>query len=166
MTVGRPERDTRETADTLIYTSYMHIQVTDGLPRRNRMEQLEGLQEVMGCPCLRIRRATRHVTQLYDRILADAGLTANQFGLLAYLMRSELAGEGGISIGGLAERVGVDPTTLNRNLKPLEGKGLVRDARGGVDARMRKVTITPKGKLALQRALPLWRQARTHVEKA
>jgi len=130
------------------------------------MEELEELRDVLGCPCLRIRRATRHVTQLYDRILADAGLTANQFGLLAYLMRSELAGEGGISIGGLAEQVGVDPTTLNRNLKPIEGKGLVRDARGGIDARMRKVRITAKGKLALQRALPLWRKARMHVEKA
>jgi DNA-binding MarR family transcriptional regulator len=28
------------------------------------------------------------------------------------------------------------------------------------------VTITKKGKLALQKALPLWRQARNHVEKA
>lgn len=130
------------------------------------MEQLKELREVMGCPCLRIRRATRHITQLYDRILADAGLTANQFGLLAYLVRAELAGESGLSIGNLAERAGVDPTTLNRNLKPLEGKGLVRDARGSTDARLRMVTITQKGKLALQKALPLWLQARMHVEKA
>jgi DNA-binding MarR family transcriptional regulator len=130
------------------------------------MEALKELREVMGCPCLRIRRATRQITQLYDRTLAGAGLTANQFGLLAYLAGAELAGEGGISIGNLAERAGVDPTTLNRNLKPLEGKGLVKDARGGVDARIRMVTITQKGKLALQKALPLWRQARKHVEKA
>jgi DNA-binding MarR family transcriptional regulator len=130
------------------------------------MEELKGLREVMGCPCLRIRRATRHITQLYDRILAEAGLTANQFVLLAYLTGAELAGESGISIGNLAERVGVDPTTLNRNLKPLEGKGLVRDARGGMDARVRMVTVNQKGKLALQKALPLWRQARKHVEKA
>jgi DNA-binding MarR family transcriptional regulator len=130
------------------------------------METRKELREVMGCPCLRIRRATRQITQLYDRTLAEAGLTANQFGLLAYLVAAELADEGGISIGNLAERAGVDPTTLNRNLKPLEGKGLVRDARGGMDARIRMVTITQKGKLALQKALPLWRQARTHVEKA
>jgi DNA-binding MarR family transcriptional regulator len=130
------------------------------------MEELKELREVLGCPCLRIRRATRQITQLYDRILAEAGLTANQFGLLAYLIAAELSGDSGISIGNLAERVGVDPTTLNRNLKPLEGKGLVRDARGGIDARIRMVTITKKGKLALQKALPLWRQARNHVEKA
>ena len=130
------------------------------------MVELKELREVMGCPCLRIRRATRQITQLYDRILTGAGLTANQFVLLAYLTGAELAGESGISIGNLAERVGADPTTLNRNLKPLEGKGLVRDARGGMDARMRMVTVTQKGKLALQKALPLWRQARKHVEKA
>jgi DNA-binding MarR family transcriptional regulator len=130
------------------------------------MEAWKELREVMGCPCLRIRRAARQITQLYDRTLAEAGLTANQFGLLAYLVAAELAGQGGISIGNLAERAGVDPTTLNRNLKPLEGKGLVKDARGGLDARMRMVIITQKGKLALQKALPLWRLARAHVEKA
>jgi DNA-binding MarR family transcriptional regulator len=130
------------------------------------MEDLKELREVMGCPCLRIRRATRQITQLYDRILAGADLTANQFGLLAHLLKADISDEGGISIGHLAERAGVDPTTLNRNLKPLEEKGLLRDAPGGSDARVRKVTITPRGKLVLQKALPLWRQARKRVEKA
>jgi len=130
------------------------------------MEAWKELREVMGCPCLRIRRATRQITQLYDRTLAEAGLTGNQFGLLAYLIAADLSGQDGISIGDLAERAGVDPTTLNRNLKPLQGKGLVKDARGGTDARRRMVMITQKGKLALQKALPLWRKARTHVEKA
>jgi hypothetical protein len=31
---------------------------------------------------------------------------------------------------------------------------------------VRNVTITPRGKLVLQKALPLWRQARKRVEKA
>jgi DNA-binding MarR family transcriptional regulator len=130
------------------------------------MEELKELRDVMSCPCLRIRRATRQITQLYDGILAGSHLTANQFGLLAYLLAADLTGDGGISIGNLAERVGVDPTTLNRNLKPLEAKALVRDARDGVDGRVRNVTITQKGKLTLQKALPLWRQARRRVEKA
>jgi DNA-binding MarR family transcriptional regulator len=128
------------------------------------MEELEDLREVMGCPCLRIRRATRLITQLYDRVLANVDLTANQFGLLAYLQGADR--QGGLSIGTLAERVGVDPTTLNRNLKPLEAEGLIANAPDKTDGRVRKVAITRKGRSRLAKALPLWRRARGQVEAA
>jgi DNA-binding MarR family transcriptional regulator len=128
------------------------------------MDALKDLREVMGCPCLRIRRASRHITQLYDHVLAEVGLTANQFGLLAYLFRAATCG--GLSIGSLAEQAGVDPTTLNRNLKPLEAKGLIADAPAAPDSRVRVVSITKKGRMVLQKALPLWRKARKDVEKA
>jgi DNA-binding MarR family transcriptional regulator len=128
------------------------------------MEGLKDLKEVMSCPCLRIRRATRQITQLYDHILAGAGLTANQFGLLAYLYRADLANEDGLSIGNLAEQAGVDPTTLNRNLKPLDAQRLTTNGRGSSDGRVRMVRITQKGKRKLQSALPLWREARAQVE--
>jgi DNA-binding MarR family transcriptional regulator len=130
------------------------------------MDALKDLREVMGCPCLRIRRATRHITQLYDHVLAACGLTANQFGLLAYLLRAELAEEGGLSIGSLAEQAGVDPTTLNRNLKPLDAKGLITDGPAATDGRVRVVRITKKGQMILQKAFPLWRKARKDVERA
>jgi DNA-binding MarR family transcriptional regulator len=130
------------------------------------MEGLKDLREIMSCPCLRMRRATRQITQLYDHVLAGAGLTANQFGLLAYLCGADLSNEGGLSIGNLAEKAGVDPTTLNRNLKPLDAQGLTTDGRGSSDGRVRVVRITQKGKRTLQRALPLWRKARTQVEIA
>jgi DNA-binding MarR family transcriptional regulator len=130
------------------------------------MDALKDLREVMGCPCLRIRRASRHITQLYDHVLAEVGLTANQFGLLAYLFRATTSDCGGLSIGSLAEQAGVDPTTLNRNLKPLEAKGLIADAPAAPDNRVRVVSITKKGRMVLQKALPLWRKARKDVEKA
>lgn len=130
------------------------------------MDGLKDLREVMSCPCLRIRRASRHITQLYDHVLAEVGLTANQFGLLAYLFRAATSDRGGLSIGSLAEQAGVDPTTLNRNLKPLEAKGLIADAPAGADSRVRVVSITKKGQMLLQKAFPLWREARKEVEMA
>ena len=79
----------------------------------------KNLQEVMGCTCLRVRRASRHITQIYDRALEAVGLTINQFGVLANLYGVDLVRSDGLSIGALSERLGVDPTTLNRILKPL-----------------------------------------------
>lgn len=35
------------------------------------------IRAIMGCTCLRMRRAARRVTQLYDHALEPAGLTVN-----------------------------------------------------------------------------------------
>src|ERR1700694_3505270 len=96
---------------------------------------------LLGCTCLRLRRTTRSVTQLYDRLLQPAGLTANQFGLLARLYAASLGGSDGISIGVMAESVGMDPTTLNRNLKPLEAVDWVNVVPDSTDARVRIVRM-------------------------
>ena len=124
------------------------------------------LREIMGCTCLRIRRTARGLTQLYDRALEKAGLTVNQFGLLAHLQGANLMQPHGPSIGMIAEWLGMDPTTLNRNLKPLEKNGLVRSAPDAADGRVRIVRITEKGERMLRDAIPLWRAAQAQVEKA
>ncbi len=56
----------------------------------------------------------------------------------------------------------MDPTTLARNLKPLERDGLV-EISPGKDRRTRVVRITDKGQQALDRALPLWEEAQAWV---
>ena len=38
----------------------------------------DDLQKIMSCTCLRMRRATRRVTQRYDHALEPTGLTASQ----------------------------------------------------------------------------------------
>ena len=123
------------------------------------------LQKIMGCTCLRMRRATRRVTQLYDHALEPTGLTVNQFGLLAYLCGASLA-RTNASIGTMAEWLGMDPTTLNRNLKPLLVKGLVKNVPDPADGRVRIVAITEKGLRMLREAVPRWRNAQANVEKA
>jgi len=125
----------------------------------------DDLQKIMGCTCLRMRRATRRVTQFYDRTLEPAGLTVNQFGLLGYLHGASRAPAQASSIGSIAEWLGMDPTTLNRNLKPLLAKGMVKNATDPADGRVRIVRITDKGLRTLREALPRWRSAQADVEK-
>ena len=60
----------------------------------------------------------------------------------------------------------MDPTTLNRNLKPLEAKALVGNAADPADRRVRTVLITEKGQAKLQKAVPFWRRAQAQVEEA
>ena len=113
-----------------------------------------------------MRRATRRVTQRYDHALEPTGLTASQFGLLGYLHGASSAPAHASSIGAIAEWLGMDPTTLNRNLKPLLAKGMVKNATDPADGRVRIVRVTEKGLRTLREALPRWRDAQADVEKA
>jgi DNA-binding MarR family transcriptional regulator len=126
----------------------------------------KNLQAIMGCTCLRMRRATRRVTQVYDRALEPVGLTVNQFGLLGYLLGASRAPAQASSIGSIAEWLGMDPTTLNRNLKPLVKKAMVKNTTDPADGRLRIVRITDKGLRTLREAWPRWRSAQADIEKA
>ncbi len=123
------------------------------------------IRAIAQCSCLRLRRTTRRVTQIYDRLLEPAGLTVNQFGLLARLYGAKLRREI-LPIGTLAERVGMDPTTLNRSLKPLEAEGLVANATDPADRRVRAVLITERGVAKLEQAVPSWSQAQAQIDEA
>jgi DNA-binding MarR family transcriptional regulator len=114
---------------------------------------------VAGCTCLRLRKATRRITQLYDAFLAPSGLTAAQFGLLATVNARD-----GLSIGELADRMVMDPTTLTRNLRPLQKRGLVRIVAASDDRRRRSVAATARGRAAFQKAVPMWQAAQERLE--
>jgi len=68
------------------------------------------------------------------------------------------------SISGLANDIGLDRTTLTRNLKPLEKRGLIRIAPG--TNRSKDVTLLPKGEAALQESMAYWRKAQEKVVQA
>jgi DNA-binding MarR family transcriptional regulator len=123
------------------------------------------LNEVANCTCLRARRLTRRLTQIYDAALEPVHLTANQFGVLSFLYGSTLGGRDHVSIGALAERVGKHPTTLNRDLKPLEVLGLVASVENPADRRVRAIQITSKGRTHLRKAVTFWRQAQSRVRQ-
>jgi DNA-binding MarR family transcriptional regulator len=111
------------------------------------------------CACFNLRRAARAITQLYDRTLAPTGLRATQVTLLVALTRA-----GAIPFTRLAGVLGMDRTTLTRNLGPLARDQLLT-VRPGPDRRVKLVAITREGRSALARAIPLWQQAqRTMTE--
>ncbi|HLH12382.1 MAG TPA: MarR family winged helix-turn-helix transcriptional regulator [Methylovirgula sp.] len=115
-------------------------------------------EEIASCTCLRLRKATRRVTQIYDEMLAPAGVTIAQFSLLAHLMEGR-----DLSVGELAEGLVTDPTTLTRNLKPLLDRALVEISADLEDRRRRLIRLTPAGRQSVVTAHPLWRKAQTRV---
>jgi len=123
------------------------------------------IREVAQCSCLRLRRITRRVTQVYDRAMEPAGLTVGQFGLLSRLYGAKARREV-VPIGILAERMGMDPTTLSRSLKSLESFGFIDSAVNARDRRRRVVRITEAGITKLRQAVPLWRKAQRQIDDA
>jgi len=113
-----------------------------------------------GCTCLRLRKAARRITQVYDGYVAPLGLTITQFGLLAHLRVLD-----GIGVGALAEKLVMDPTTLTRNLRPLRRRGFVVLAPDPDDRRSRSLHLTEQGREALRAARPAWARAQRHVEE-
>lgn len=109
------------------------------------------------CVCGNLRKAARAVTQVYDEVLRPTGLRVTQFGILGATKAMEP-----VTVTRLAGATVTDRTTLTRNLRLLEKKGLIR-IQAGDDRREREVTLTEKGQAALVRGLPLWQEAQVRV---
>lgn len=113
---------------------------------------------VFGCSCHRLRKLTRLMSLRYDQALAPAGVNVNQF---AILRRAQAQPR---SISALALELGMDRTTLSRDLKPLVAAGWVVMRRCADDARQRHIEVTLAGNDVITLARPLWRDAQTRIE--
>jgi len=109
------------------------------------------------CLCTQLRRASRGVTRRYDDALAAVGLGAAQFSLLRHVQRLTQP-----SISVLADAMGLDRSTLGRNLRVLEEQGLVQLGEGR-DLRAREVRLTEAGLQRIEQALPLWEQVQREL---
>jgi DNA-binding MarR family transcriptional regulator len=118
------------------------------------------LFETVQCLCLASRRAARAITRQFDTALRPHGIKATQFTLLA-----ALALKGPQPIGALAEFIGVDRTTLTRNLAVAREQSLVRIG-SGEDARARVASITARGHQTLRRAFSAWRETQHELSNA
>ncbi len=116
------------------------------------------------CTCLALRRATRRVTQIYDAHMKPLGLRITQFAVLGQLAGAPDAAPAQLSITALARRLGLDRSTLGRNLRPLLKAGLVA-MDGGEDRRAHTLALTEAGRALLEKAIPLWRDAQRHVSE-
>lgn len=115
------------------------------------------MQTATPCTCFAIRRLSRQVTQLYDQHLGGVGLKTTQYSLMAHVRT-----EPGIAMGALAARMGMDRSTLTRNLRPLIDAGWITTGRAH-DARSVNVELTERGRELLSRARPHWRAAQAEL---
>ena len=100
------------------------------------------------------RLAARRITLFLDHELAGLGLTVAQLGLMGLIavMPDD-------TLGALANRAGLEQSTLSRNLRTLEVEGLIEIAIVEADLRRRAVWLTETGARRLEAALPIWRRA-------
>ena len=112
-----------------------------------------------GCFCLASRQAARKITRLYDSHMQESGIRVTQFTILSHLM---LRGE--MPVGKLAGILGVERTTLTRNLALLEGERWI-STRPGEDPRARIIAITAQGRGIVRRSFPHWSKAQAQVGK-
>ena len=107
------------------------------------------------CYCTNLRRSANAVSDFYDAALRPSGLTVAQYYLLVNLSRM-----GGANITHWAERVGLERSTMVRNIKLLEERGLVTRAEG----HGKTYALSEAGETALALAGPAWREAQKRME--
>jgi DNA-binding MarR family transcriptional regulator len=100
------------------------------------------------------RLAARRITLFLDREMAGLGLTVAQLGLMA-----QIAVMSDDTLGALAQRTGLEQSTLSRNLRTLENERLIEIAVVETDLRRRAVWLTETGARRLEAAIPVWRKA-------
>lgn len=112
------------------------------------------------CAYFHIRRATRSLATHYDRALAPHGLRGTQFTLLTAIALHETA-----TTGQLVNTLGIDRTTLTRNLAVLKRDSYIKTDDGS-DRRERLHSLTETGRNRLVNAAPAWRKAQTELSEA
>jgi DNA-binding MarR family transcriptional regulator len=112
------------------------------------------------CNCLALRQAARHLSQVYDRHLAEVGLRGTQYSIL-----SKLGRRGPMPIGKLADSLVMERTALSRAIGPLAREKLVKVG-AGPDRRTSSVALTAAGEAKLEAAARRWKAAQTEFENA
>jgi DNA-binding MarR family transcriptional regulator len=126
---------------------------------RSRQSDSTDYMAAAGCYCLASRQAARKITRLYDSLMQESGIRATQFTILSQLM---LRGE--MPVGKLAGFLGMERTTLTRNLVPLETQKWI-STKPGEDPRARMIAITAQGRGVVRRSFPHWAKAQAEAGK-
>ena len=106
-----------------------------------------------GCTNFKLRHLMRQVARLYDAEVAKSGIKTTQYSLLSQVLQL-----GPVRPVDLAQALGVDASTLTRNLKPMIAAGLLVQTEGP-DGRSRLVEITDAGRSKRAEAQRHWRIA-------
>ena len=111
------------------------------------------------CVCFNLRWVTRAVTQFYDSEMRRHGIRPTQESILASLQT-----KGSWTMAELSDWLGMDRTTLVRNLRPLQRDGFVKTIGGG-RGNLVEVMITTKGREQIKKLTPAWKSAQNAVVK-
>lgn len=90
--------------------------------------------------CFSVYSTAIAINRLYKPMLDPLGLTYPQ-----YLVLGSLWEEDGLSIGAIAERLALEPSTITPLVKRLEQAGFVSRNRNATDERQVHVRLTQKG---------------------
>lgn len=119
------------------------------------MTDLEAIGKA--CFALHARMTARLLSRAYDAAMRPAELRLAQFGLLGAIAHGAATSE-----TALAERLGLERTTLVRNLRLLADKGWIEPIPGG--GRGVRHRLTAAGRQKLESAIPLWQKAQAQLE--
>lgn len=108
----------------------------------------------------RSRMTARAVTRAFNARLRPLDLTITQYILLGTLTQAP-----DLSVANLADRLDLEPSALLRNLKLLEGRGLI-EGQGGRGPKGRRHGVTAAGQALLEAGVPIWRQIQADLSQA
>lgn len=91
--------------------------------------------------CFSLYSTTIAINRLYKPMLDSLGVTYPQYLVLSTLWEGD-----GQTIGGIAERLALEPSTITPLVKRLEAAGFVDRKRNAADERKVEVFLTAKGK--------------------
>ena len=111
------------------------------------------------CVCFNLRWVARAVTQFYDGEMRRHGIRPTQGTILASLITRD-----SWNMAELSDWLGMERTTLVRNLGPLRRDGLVKVSGGG-RGRIVELAITAKGRNQIEKLMPAWKSAQSAAVK-
>lgn len=159
-----PENFLLTNGRSAFYSVYMHsVDTHFSFPGRLRAGPEENEDRTVGtmaeirkspCYCTNLRRGARAASEFYDRKLRAAGINVAQYSLLKNLSRL-----GSANISDWAACVGLERSTMVRNVRVLETRGLIARTAG----RGKTYTLSGSGKQTLEAAAPLWEDAQAEI---
>ena len=117
------------------------------------------MSAVENCVCFNLRKVMRMVTQFYDAEMRRHGIRPTQGTILTSLMGRE-----SWNMAALSDWLGMERTTLVRNLGPLQRDGFVKAVGGGRGGRV-ELSITAKGRKQIKKLRPAWKSAQRAAVK-
>lgn len=123
------------------------------------MSKERDMSAMENCVCFNLRWVTRAVTQFYDAEMRRHGIRPTQGSILAALNSKPCW-----NMAELSDCLGMERTTLVRNLRPLQRDGYVQVDGGGRGNRV-EVTISTRGRELIERMKPAWISAQSAMVK-